>query len=203
MIRISATTLEAYRRWLDNEDATIEDMVAYLDRKIEPTKAMMAGTAFHKLLETKQGNLTVETVDGFTFDFSEIDSDVYIPKIKEFKFTVMRRILDEDVTFVGVVDAMDSNTVFDHKLTSSIDVEKNYEPSMQWRAYLSWLNLDHFTYNLFRQYNPAATPDTFLIKEAVTVSFHRYEDMDLDVENMAKSLIIFIKEYAPHLINRE
>lgn len=202
MIRISATTLEAYRRWLDNEDATIEDMVAYLDRKIEPTKAMMAGTAFHKLLETKQGNLTVETVDGFTFDFSGIDSDVYIPKIKEFKFTVMRRILDEDVTFVGVVDAMDSNTVFDHKLTSSIDIEKNYEPSMQWRAYLSWLNLDHFTYNLFRQYNPAATPDTFLIKEAVTVSFHRYEDMDLDVENMAKSLICFIKEYAPHLITK-
>lgn len=203
MIRISATNLEAYRRWLENEDATIADMLAYLNRTFEPTRAMQAGTAFHKLLETRQGELLIEHQDGFTFDFCEVEGEIYIPPIKEFKFTLKSEIDNEPVTFVGVVDAMDGSTVFDHKLTSTIDVEKNYESSIQWRAYLSWLDLDHFTYNLFRQYSPVATPETFIIKEMMAISFHRYAGLDNDVEEMASGLVSFIKTHAPHLIKQE
>ncbi|WP_262404603.1 helix-turn-helix domain-containing protein [Aggregatibacter actinomycetemcomitans] len=89
MIRISATQLEAYRRWLESEEATIEEMVAYLEKKVQPNEAMLAGSAFHKVLEDYE-NMTLAFVekDGFKFDFSEIDTEIHIPRIKEFKFEI-------------------------------------------------------------------------------------------------------------------
>ena len=203
MILISATQLESYRRWLENEEATIEEMIAYLEKKVIPNEAMLAGSAFHKVLEDYE-NMTLAFVekDGFKFDFSEIDTEIHIPRIKEFKFEIAKRINDELVTFVGVVDAMESDCVFDHKLTAYIDAE-NYTDSMQWRCYLSWLGMSKFTYNLFQKYTPAAEPDKCVIKSVTQISFYRYPEMENDVLLLATQLVDFIKANAPHLIQIE
>lgn len=200
MIRISATQLEAFRRWLDNEDATIEEMVAYLEKKVQPNEAMLAGSAFHKILEDYE-DMTLAFVerDGFKFDFTEIETEIHIPKIKEFKFEIIKNVNGEVVTFVGVVDAMESNCVFDHKLTAYIDAE-NYSDSMQWRCYLLWLGVSKFTYNLFQKYTPSAEPDKCIIKSVTQISFYRYPGMEDDVISLTIQLIEFIKENAPHLI---
>ena len=201
MIRISATTLEAYRRWLDNPEATIDDMVAYLEKKITPNEAMLAGSAFHKVLENNE-NITLDCIeaDGFIFDFSGINEAIYIPKIKEYKFELPAIVKGEGVTFVGVVDAMESGCIYDHKLTASANAE-DYTDSMQWRCYLSWLGLNKFTYNLFQKYNPSADPDRYIIKSVLQVSFNRYPEIDNDVNTMAARLVDFIKNHANHLIH--
>ena len=191
MIRISATQLEAYRRWLESEEATIEEMVAYLEKKVQPNEAMLAGSAFHKVLEDHE-NMTLAFVekDGFKFDFSEIETEIE------------KRINGEPVTFVGVVDAMESDCVFDHKLTAYIDAE-NYTDSMQWRCYLSWLGMSKFTYNLFQKYTPVAESDKCVIKSVTQISFYRYPEMENDVLLLATQLVDFIKANAPHLIQIE
>lgn len=199
-LRLSVTQLEAYRCWLENEEASVEEMVAYLESKTEPSPSMLAGSAFHKVLESAQ-NIPLEYVeqDGFRFDFRELDDELALPAIKEFKFYAQREIEDVIVTFVGVIDALDSQAVYDHKLTSVINLDR-YENSMQWRAYLYFLSMPTFTYNLFRKYQPVAEPDLIILKELLQVSFHAYPEMEADILELTAQLIEFIKQHAPHLI---
>ncbi|OCG64035.1 hypothetical protein A9G48_04340 [Gilliamella sp. wkB18] len=200
MIRISATQLESYRRWLLNDESTIDNMIDFLLKRTPPTEAMRAGLAFHKVLETAKYNdeLAIVEQDGFKFDLSGLDCEIALPEAKEFKLEKQTVIDGELVTFVGVVDAIKVNEIFDHKLTSQLNAE-NYIDSMQWRCYLDWFDCDKFTYNLFQSYKPA-NQDVYLIKTFLPVSFYRYEGIDLDVRNMASSFICFVKNYIPELI---
>lgn len=200
MIRISATQLESYRRWLLNDESTITDMVDYLLRRTPPTEAMLAGSAFHKVLENAKYNdeLILVEQDGFKFDLSALDCEISLPEAKEFKLEKQAIINGEQVTFVGVVDAIQVNEIFDHKLTSRADAE-NYIDSMQWRCYLDWFDCDKFTYNLFQSYKPA-NQDLYQIKSFLPISFYRYDSMRQDIHDIALSFIEFVKIHVPELI---
>lgn len=200
MIRISATNLESFRRWLLNEESTIEEMIAYLKRETPPNEAMLAGSAFHKVLENAQygDELNIIEQDGFTFDLTSFESEIALPAIREFKIEKPAIIADEPVTFVGVVDALSINEVFDHKLTSNPNAE-NYLDSMQWRCYLDWFNVDKFTYNFFHSYKPA-NKDIYQIKGVLQVSFYRYAEIKRDIENISIQFVNFVKGHIPELV---
>lgn len=165
MIHISATNLEAFRRWKASPDAELEQIVDYLLKRTPPTEAMAAGSAFHKVLETAMlGELNIVEMDSFTFDFTQMDSEIALPETRECKLTRHDVVGSEQVTFVGVVDAIDTTAIYDHKLTCSLDPE-NYTDSLQWRCYLDWFGAKKFTYNLFGKYQPAGNPGTYIIKQ--------------------------------------
>lgn len=200
MIRISATNLEAFRRWKANPDADMDEIISYLLRKTPPTKAMMAGSAFHKVLEhATEGELGVIQMDGFTFDFTKMEGELALPDRREKKITLESVIAGEPVTFVGVVDAIDSMTIYDHKLTANIDPE-NYTDSIQWRCYLDWFGRKRFTYNLFQKYQPAGQPDTYLIKQFMPLTFYSWPGIHNDVTEAATEFVQFVKEFVPELI---
>lgn len=200
MIRISATSLEAFRRWKANPDADLDEIISYLLRKTPPTEAMAAGSAFHRVLENAStGELTVVSVDGFTFDFTQMEGELALPDRREKKLTLEAEIAGEPVTFVGVVDAIDDTTIYDHKLTASIDPE-NYTDSLQWRCYLDWFGKNKFTYNLFQKYQPARQPDTYLIKQFMPLTFYSYPEIHRDVTEAATEFVHFIKEFIPELV---
>lgn len=200
MIRISATSLEAFRRWKANPDAGLDEIVSYLLKRTAPTEAMAAGSAFHRVLENAtQGELGVVTQDGFTFDFTQMDGEIALPETREHKLTRQDFISGEPVTFVGVVDAMDTLAIYDHKLTGSPDPE-NYTDSLQWRCYLDWFSAKKFTYNLFSKYQPAGRPGTYVIKQFMPVSFYVYPDMHRDVMQAAGEFVDFVKSYVPEFI---
>ncbi|MBK4119374.1 hypothetical protein JHE03_24135 [Pluralibacter gergoviae] len=201
MIRISATNLEAFRRWKANPDTGLEEIVNYLMKRTPPTEAMAAGSAFHRVLETAtQGELSVVTQDGFTFDFTQMDSEISLPETRERKLTRQDVINGEPVTFVGVVDAMDFTAIYDHKLTGSLDPE-NYTDSLQWKCYLDWFGANKFTYNLFAKYQPAARPGVYVIKQFMPVSFYAYPDMHRDVMQAAGEFVDFVKANVPEFIS--
>lgn len=203
MIRISATNLEAFRRWKANPDAGLDEIVNYLLKRTPPTEAMAAGSAFHRVMENAtQGELSVLTQDGFTFDFTQMDSEIALPETRERKLTRQDIVGGERVTFVGVVDAMDATTIYDHKLTGSLDPE-NYTDSLQWRCYLDWFGIKKFTYNLFAKYQPSARPGTYIIKQFLPVSFYAYPDMHRDVMQVAGEFVDFVKTNVPEFINRQ
>ncbi|MDR0219229.1 MAG: hypothetical protein LBI71_10155 [Enterobacteriaceae bacterium] len=200
MIRLSATNIEAYRRWSANPDTEVNELVDYLLKRTEPTEAMEAGSAFHKVLENSaQGELTTVESGRFLFDFTEMDGELALPDIRERKLEKPFVVDGEPVTFVGVVDAMDTTTIYDHKLTAQLNPE-NYTDSMQWRCYLDWFGLSRFTYNLFHKYQPAREPGLYKIKEFMPVTFYSYPDIHSDVMNVASGLVQFIKQYVPELI---
>lgn len=199
MIRISATNLEAVRRWKDDPDRELADLLAYLRREVPPTDAMRAGTALHKVLELAQEGETLERVemDGFTFDF-QLEGELALPVLREVKLEKVVNIRGIPVTLVGVVDAMEARRIYDHKLTGRIDAE-NYTDSLQWRAYLEWFEADLFTYNLFEKYEPAGEPGTFVIKSFAPIDFFRYPGMHLDVQDAVLEFVDFVRAYMPEM----
>jgi len=145
MMRVSVTDVEAYRLYKTQEWFSFDRLLDQLLKRTPPTPAMMAGSAFHKLLETSsEAILEDATVDGFTFDFSALDATVAMPDIREMKATKEYG----DITLVGRVDAIEGLRIWDHKLTGDFDADK-YMDSYQWRAYLEIFNADRLTYNVF------------------------------------------------------
>lgn len=203
-MRISATNIEAFRRWLVSEEADSQALIDYLLKKTPPSQAMLAGTAFHKVLELAHDDLNREVIDGFSFDFSKLEQDIYLPAQREMKFEKPYCLNGENHTLVCVIDALDDETLFDHKLTANINAE-NYTDSMQWRCYLSWLGYDKFTYNLFHGFSSVQTPLQYEIREYIPVTFYRYQNMDEEVNDIVKQFIEFVylnKEQLTEFIRR-
>ena len=78
-MRISATQIDAFVRWQKNEEAPLEEIIAYLRKQTPPSDAMRAGSAFHKVLEhATYGEIERIEQDGFTFDLSEMDCTLVV-----------------------------------------------------------------------------------------------------------------------------
>lgn len=138
-------------------------------------------------------------MDSFTFDFTQMDSEIALPETRECKLTRHDVVGGEQVTFVGVVDAIDTTAIYDHKLTGSLDPD-NYTDSLQWRCYLDWFGAKKFTYNLFGKYQPAGKPGTYIIKQFMPVSFYAYPDLRRDVMQVAEEFVEFVKDNVPEFI---
>lgn len=147
MIRFSVTNLDAYRRFLTDENMTVEDLVAYLRKETPPTRAMLAGSAFHKVLEHAESDLDAAEQDGFRFLF-DLDATIALPQVRELKGEMAFQTPVGPVTLVGVVDGMTGKTVRDYKLTSQFDAER-YIDSLQWKAYLLMFGATRFDYEVF------------------------------------------------------
>lgn len=202
-MRVSATNLESYRRWKEDGESELSDLLSYLRRETPPTESMRAGSAFHKVLELASPGDSLIAVerDGFVFEF-DMDGEFALPVIRELKLETRRVIGGEPVTLVGVVDAMVGRRADDHKMTARPDAE-NYAPSMQWRCYLSWFDCDTFQYNLFHSYQPEARPGVYIIKDVVEIQFCRYPGMDEEVDALVAEFVAFCKVNAPDLYNNE
>jgi hypothetical protein len=134
-MRISVTELDAYRRYRDQEDVELEQLLLQLRKLEPPSQAMLAGKAFHYVLEhAKPGEeLTTAKVDDFTFRF-QLDCALELPRVRELKGEIVVMTSVGPVTLVGVVDGLDG-PVIDYKLTSRFEAER-YADSYQWRCYL-------------------------------------------------------------------
>lgn len=222
MIRISVSELETVRYWHMREDASFDDLIADLTKKVSPTPQMEAGRALAKLFEraTPSDYVTAEQ-DGWSFDFSKLDAEMPISPMRELKGEKIYKTPAGDVTLVGVVDGMVAKHVRDQKLTERWDAEK-YTDSLQWRAYLDMFEADAFTYDVFvGRYNlgddrPAARSfDTYdhgigddgpppakwvEVTDYHQLTFYRYPDMRRDVVGAVTELATIISMHIPERV---
>lgn len=198
-MRISATQIDAYIRWLDSDEGSLDEIRDYLLKKTAPTTAMQAGTAFHKVLENSTyGEMERAEQDGFTFDLSGLECTLDLPEIRELKLECLTVIAGFPVTVVGVVDAQRANGVYDHKLTSRFDAER-YADSYQWRCYLHWFGYDWMRYNVFEAYQPADTPNLYEVRNFHPLRFTRYPEIGADVDRISREFVLFVREHVPEL----
>lgn len=148
MIRLSVTDLDGYLYWLDSEDMDLSELVARLRGQQEPTQQMLAGRAFHKMLEDANvGDIKTSIVDGFEFTFA-IDHEMALPELRELKGERVFNTPSGPVTLVGKVDGLTGISIRDYKLTEKFDAER-YADSYQWRSYLAMFSAQVFIYDVF------------------------------------------------------
>ena len=189
-MRLSVTDVDAIMAWIDS-DSDIDALLRRLRREEPPTRAMMAGRAFHKVMENASGDLETAIADGFSFRFA-IESEIAIPPIRELKGEIEISTSIMPVTLVGVVDGMKGKVVTDYKLTSYFDAER-YINSFQWKAYLTMFKADRFNYEVFTM----SDDGEIVIKSHDTLPLCRYESMHREVFDCVEEAARFVSIYLP------
>lgn len=215
MIRISASDLEGFRYWKGREDSSLEELIARLSHAEPPTRQMEAGRAFAKLMETaSDGVVDIATVDGWTFDFSDLDAAPLVrAPYREIKGEKVYATPHGPVTLVCKTDGLDGRRIHDQKLTERWDAEK-YLDSLQWRAYLDIFDAHAFVYDVFvgryargfyggNDYDSPLPDDPqqcVNVVEYHPMTFYRYPNLAADVERAVSELAGVIKQYVPGLV---
>lgn len=197
-LRVSATDLDAYRRFRDDDEADLAALIQQLRRLMPSTDAMQAGTALHSALERAgEGDHKGFQFDGYTFSF-ETDAELDLPPIREMKQTKEYLAGGVLVTMVGKVDALHGRRIDDHKFTAKFDADR-YLDSYQWRVYLDIFGADEFRWNIFEARESA--PKNYLIRAVHKLTMHRYPNMEADVYRELAGFVDFARTYLPERFN--
>src|SRR5207302_1949964 len=157
MIRIGSVLLEQYRKVVETDYASEEELVAQvMGKPFEPRWQMEAGTAWHSALEDRP-ELITDGHDGrygagdYWFDGKAVTEarELIGPGLWEVKQTRVLDVFGCPVTLVAKVDHIHGRIIQDNKARfGPLDVE-GIEPSLQWRAYLWVFQAALVRYNLF------------------------------------------------------
>lgn len=192
-MRLSVTDLDSYLYWKGSEDMDLDALLRRLRREEPPTPAMLAGTAFHTLLENADTcDLSNAEQDGFKFRF-DLESAIAMPQIKELKAEHLVQTTAGPVVLVGKVDGLRGSTIIDYKLTERFDAER-YADSYQWRCYLMIFSAQRFTYEVFQCRH---TDDAIVVTEHHPLTFYAYPGMERDVLRELAGLAELVAKYIP------
>lgn len=200
MIRLSVTDLDSYLYWKGSEDMEFEALLTRLRGQEPPNASMLAGRAFHTLLEnaSEGGEFFAAEQDGIRFDFA-IEQEIALPVIRELKAEHVMQTPSGPVTLVGKVDGLQGITVNDYKLTERFDAER-YADSYQWRSYLWMFGAKRFVYDIF-----VCRYDT---DRVYVFDYHRlplcaYPGMAEDVQREVCGLAEIVAKHVPQKIMAE
>lgn len=201
-MRLSVTTVEAFRLWRDTGDwMDLADLEATIKKTTVPNEKMLRGSAFHSVLEHphrwRESSLEghqyrVKPYDGsadFIFAGDGVDSALALwPEgAREVKATC-----DVDgITLVCVADVLSGNAVGEAKCTEKIDLEKYFD-SFQWRAALKVFNAVEARYVLAQGRDCGGR--FIAIDSVLPWTQYRYPKLDDDVRRMVHDCATFIEQ---------
>lgn len=182
------SNIEAFRRWREDDDQPVEQLVEYITVD-NPTKPMLAGTAFHEALEHADvGSYDVLQAMGYTFHLP--DAELVLPSIREVR--AYRAYGGLMVT--GKVDCLDGRRVDDHKTTSRFDAER-YLAGYQWRYYLDLFGADVFRWNVFELKEVGDLE--YQVSPPQLLEVTRYPRLHDDCMQLALDYLDFAREHLP------
>jgi hypothetical protein len=202
-MRLSITTVEAFRLWRDTGDwMDLRDLEATIKRETVPNEKMLRGIAFHSVLE-HPGACREPSLEGHQYRVGARDgSGDFI-----FAGEPMERVLKlwpklpapevkntfelDGITVVGVADALEGITVWEAKCSEQIDVEKYFD-SFQWRALLKLYNATVARYVITKGRDCGNR--FIVIDDAMEFPLYRYPQLDDDVRRLVSDCADFISQ---------
>lgn len=183
--------VESFRQWRDDEDAEEADLIDSIMGSRDPSAAMLAGTAFHKALETAStGDVDALEVDGYRFDFAR-DFEIALPPVREIRASKTYMVDGHPIVISGQCDALHGRTIFDHKTTARFDPDR-YLSGYQWRLYLDIFGADEFMWNVF-EWSEAAEME-YMVQHVHQLKQYRYPTMEADCASLVSEFARFVRE---------
>lgn len=182
--------VESYRQWRNDEESALESILSRLRGLEEPSEAMLAGTAFHKALETvSDGNHGCLVANGYTFHI-ECDIELERPETREYRCSKSYG----PITITGQCDTLDPCTVNDYKTTSRFNPDR-YLEGYQWRLYLDIFKAKRFRWQVFEI--SELKERTYRVFGFHTLTQYAYPDLHRDCERLALDLYDFARIHLP------
>lgn len=205
-MRASVSDIEAYRRWREDPDAELAELLAQLRGQWPDSPRRSAGSAFHRALELAEpGEFEQLQADGHVF-LIDAEIEIELPEVREVRASRTWQLPDGPLTLSGQVDAISGSRVDDHKTTVQMDAE-GYLAGYPWRLYLELFGADTFRWNVFEMRQvlerelstlpglPAGR--TYLIHAAHRLEQHRYPGMAQDCTRLLADFQAFARAHLP------
>lgn len=196
MMTFRVSHVEAFRRYQQDEEMSLEDLVATIRGERPPTVAMEAGTAFHRALELSPTGMEAESLGANNYTFNIVgDIELELPPVREVRASKTWVVDGLPIAISGQVDAIDGKSVHDHKTTGRFDPDR-YVAGCQWKMYLDIFGADHFRWNVFEI---AVTDDplTWDVFAFHRLEQYRYPGMEKDCAGLVASLARFARQHLP------
>lgn len=172
MIRISATQLETFRRYLDDK-MTFEQMRIQLFKLEPPSPIMQIGSLFHELLQAEY--IEDKEVPYFNAgDILEARKKINY-QCRNFEVKLRHEIITNsglDVIVTGVADQLLPLEVIEFKTRYTPFTFDSYAYSMQWRLYCELFDVPQCTYKVWELKRNTKT-DICELKNYHEISFFR------------------------------
>ena len=154
MIKISATQLESYRRFIDGL-ITVEQFERSLLRLDPANDMMQRGIEFHEMMQT---DYPMEFEGKFSTDciLNARNCMDYRSRVFEYKVRRVFRTPFGDISVTGVADQLIGLDVVEIKTKYSPISFDAYYDSLQWRVYCELFNAPYVHYKIFEFDSPEA-----------------------------------------------
>lgn len=188
-MRLSITTVEAYRLWRDTGDwMAIEDLEATIRKDAPENYKMVRGRAFHAVIEHPDETMIGDCYQAEGIGFAKVGIERVLQLLPPNRVCEAKATMDIDgITLVGKADALHGLDVYEAKCSEKIDVER-YVDAFQWRAYLVLFNAWRVTYLLAQ----AVDGPYIEIRDVLPVPLYRYPNVREDVRRLANECADFI-----------
>lgn len=185
------SSIQQFRKWQADEEQTPHDLVERLTC-FEPSEPMLAGTAFHKALETAHpGEHSLLQANGYTFHL--LGGELELPKLRELRAF---KTYPCGLQVTGCVDVLNALRIDDHKTTGRLDWER-YLEGYEWRFYLDLFGAKYFRWNVFEISEVGR--HEYDVKPPQLFEQHRYPGMERDCERVAEDFHNFALRFMPDL----
>ncbi len=152
-MRISVTTLEAYRLFMDGDWMAEEDLIATIKGVSAKTDKIAVGNAFHSILEDPEKYRFDQ--EPFDYGYACGGLKFWGPTVEELLQKIDRRGIPElkttrnygGVTVVGKADHIVGTHIDEYKTTKNFDADK-YLESYQWRFLLDIFGAKSLMYHV-------------------------------------------------------
>lgn len=147
MIKVSATNLEAYRKYLA-ERISLDALLDTILRRSEPNNMMIKGTLFHEMMQTSEPKKYLEFFSEDCIETARSFMDYRSPlfEVKTRKQYQTRRGI---VSLTGMADQILGNKVVEIKTRYSPIQYETYSESLQWRVYCDVFDVLEVQYKIF------------------------------------------------------
>ncbi len=203
-MRHRVSNVEAFRQWERDEDSTLEELLEKISGEFQPSAAMLAGTAFHKVLENAIPGVEIDAAEelGHRFVFAP-GLQVEVVPIRELRASKTYMVDGEPVTITGQVDALEGLRIEDHKTTSRFDPDR-YLDGYQWRLYLDIFGASLFRWNVFEIAEIDSTqpsegfdlpPPEYEVRTQHRLEQYRYPALEADCLALVSRFARFVREH--------
>lgn len=211
-LRISTTTLEAFRLFRDEDWMTEDNLLASIKCEGKRTREMAIGIAFENVLmnpslchQPGMVNAVEGTYrsDGFMFDRLTMDRAIAtVPRGAIFQVKATRRYQDAEV--VAKIDAAIGSRIDEWKTTTlkSFNADK-YLESYQWRFELDIFTACLVRYSVFLL--SATNDDSIAVRDIEHLSVYPYAGLHTDCAGLVEDFVTYARrrKLEPFLVGRE
>lgn len=203
MLKLSATQLETYRRYLSDK-VSLRQLIEWWTTKQEPSLKMVSGSIFHAKLQGMQ-HAEDSRINFDENDIIEARQKLDLSsEIFEYKLRVPIQTKHGKIMFTGVADQIVGNIVHEYKTTYSSFNYDQYAESMQWRAYCHIFGVEKIKYHVWTLSEPKGDGEIIKVKDYNSMTMYSNSSTQFEFLSMVEKAVDLIYmlnlQKAPNLI---